>query len=170
MAKQKTVTSKETGTVLTDKKPPKPKSKKIKGKKSKRHYRRVHKLRAAYERQNNKKSDIANKIVHDLESKYDFIAIQDEMIAGWHKGLFGKQVQHSAMGVTKAKLKLLNKTHVIDRSFPSTQICPKCMQNTKHDMTMREYHCKHCGYYYPDRDVKAAYSIFQKAQQMFVTA
>jgi hypothetical protein len=31
--------------------------------------------------------------------------MQDENLRGWHSGLFGKQVQHSCMGLIKAKLK-----------------------------------------------------------------
>ena len=144
-------------------------SRKPKAKKSKNHYRRVGKLQAAYEKQNNKKKDVANKIVHELDSKYDFIAIQDEMIAGWHGGIFGKQVQHSAMGTIKAKLKMLPKTCTVERSYPSTQICPKCMRNTKHPLSMREYNCQYCGYHHSDRDVKAAFSILQRALQISKT-
>ena len=39
----------------------------------------------------NKKQDKANKIVHKLKA-YDRIYMQDEQVANWHKGLFGKQV------------------------------------------------------------------------------
>ena len=31
--------------------------------------------------------------------------MQDENIKGWHKGLFGHQVQNSALGTLKSKLK-----------------------------------------------------------------
>ena len=132
-------------------------------KKSKNHYKRQARLRRAYERQNNRKHDIANKVVHDLLEEYDIIAIQDEMIANWHKGLFGKQVQHSAMGYIKAKLKNSSKTIVVDRSFPSTQKCPVCGQNTKHPLSKRDYDCKYCGYHHPSRDVKAADLILNEA-------
>ena len=94
---------------------------------------------------------------------YDFIAIQDEMIAGWHHGIFGKQVQHSAMGFIKAKLKTSSKVHVVPRSFPSTQKCPVCGKNTKHKLSERSYHCAHCGYEHPSRDVKAAAMILSEA-------
>lgn len=69
-------------------------------KRSNNHYKRKHKLQKAYEKQNNIKKDIVNKTVHNILEN-DFIAIQDEMIHNWHKGLFGKQVQHSAMGSIK---------------------------------------------------------------------
>ena len=134
-----------------------------KNKKSNNHYRRVKKLQKAYERQSNQKINEANTLVSHLLNTYDFIAIQDEMIANWHKGLFGKQVQHSAMGFIKAKLKTNSKTFVVDKSFPSTQICPVCGLNTKHNLNEREYYCQHCGYHHPSRDIKAANSILTEA-------
>lgn len=132
-------------------------------KKSHNHRKRQKTLQRAYEKQTNRKNDIANKITHDLLADYDVIAIQDEMIANWHKGLFGKQVQHSAMGKIKAKLKNSSKTIVVPRSFPSTQICPVCGKNTKHPLQKRSYDCSFCGYHHPDRDVKAAETILSEA-------
>ena len=129
------------------------------GKKSNNHRKRIHKQQVAYEKLANKKYDLGNKVVHDLLSQYDLIAIQDEMIANWHKGLFGKQVQHSAMGYIKRKLKTNSKVHVVDRSFPSTQKCPVCGKNTKHLLSERSYRCQYCGYYHPSRDAKAAEMI-----------
>ena len=63
-------------------------------------------IQREYQKLSNKKQDRANKIVHRLK-RYNRIYMQDEQIANWHKGLFGKQVQHSCLGTVKAKLKLL---------------------------------------------------------------
>jgi len=126
---------------------------------TKNHYKRIHRLRTAYEKQNNIKQDLANKTVHDLLRDNEYIAIQDELIAGWHKGLFGKQVQHSCMGIIKAKLKNSSKTHVIKSSYPSTQLCPECKKKTFHPLSKRSYDCNHCNYHHPDRDIKAADTI-----------
>ena len=49
-------------------------------KKTSNHYRRVKKLRRAYERDNNRQLDKANKAVHEILSSNDFVAMQDEMI------------------------------------------------------------------------------------------
>lgn len=130
--------------------------------KTKNHERRKSKLRVAYEREKNKRLDEAHKIIHELD-KYDLIAIQDEMIHNWHSGLFGKQVQHSAMGTIKAGLKSNPRTVVIERSFPTTQLCPVCETLTKHDLSKREYNCQHCGYHHDNRDVKAAITILTEA-------
>ena len=63
-------------------------------------------IQREYQKLSNKKQDRVNKIVHRLK-RYNRIYMQDEQIANWHKGLFGKQVQHSCLGTVKAKLKLL---------------------------------------------------------------
>ena len=133
------------------------------GKKSRRHYRRLAKLRVAHQKLVNKRNDTANKIVYDILSNHDFVAIQDEMIHNWHAGLFGKQVQISAMGSIKTKLKNSFKVYVVERSYPSTQLCPVCGKKTKHPLSVRHYKCSHCGYYHPSRDVKSAQSLLTEA-------
>lgn len=125
--------------------------------------KRIIKLRRAYEKLANQKADLAHKIVHEILSSYDFIAIQDEMLGNWHKGLFGKQVQHSCMGLIKAELIHSSKTHVVNRSFPSTQICPICGSLTKHPLNKRDYDCASCGYHHNSRDKKSAQSILERA-------
>ena len=125
--------------------------------------KRIAKLRKMYEHLYYQRKDKANKIVHNILNSYDFIAIQDEMIHNWHSGLFGKQVQHSAMGLIKAKLKQSSKTRVVERGFPSTQICPVCGCLTKHPLSKRDYDCPHCGYHHPSRDIKSAQSILDEA-------
>lgn len=134
--------------------------------KSNNHYKRVKLLQKAYHKQNNKKYDMANKVLHELYANYDLIAIQDEMISNWHKGLFGKQVQQSCMGTIKDKLKISPKVVVIPRSYPSTQVCPICGQLTKHPLIKREYDCDYCGYHHESRDIKSAQSILDYALTM----
>ena len=135
-------------------------------KKTENHKKRKSQLQRAYEKQNNIKQNHANQIVHEITHKYGFIGIQDEMISNWHKGLFGKQVQQSCMGSIKAKLKNNFKVHVVERSFPSTQLCPICGCLTKHPLKKREYNCIHCGYHHPSRDIKSAQSILDKALEV----
>ena len=130
------------------------------------HKKRKSQLQRAFEKQNNVKQNHANQRVHEITHRYGFIGIQDEMISNWHKGLFGKQVQHSCMGSIKAKLKNNFKVHVVERSFPSTQLCPICGCLTKHPLKERKYNCKHCGYHHPSRDIKSAQSILDKALEV----
>lgn len=130
--------------------------------KSKNHYKRVSKLRRSYEKENRKKRDLVNKIVSYILS-YDFIAIQDEMIHNWQSSVFGKEIQHSNIGLIKAKLRKNSKVYIVDKSFPSTQICPVCGKLNKHTLKDRNYCCKYCGYYHKNRDEKAAQSILDYA-------
>ena len=131
--------------------------------KTSNHNRLVKKLRRAYERDTNRRQDRANKAVHKILSGNDFVAIQDEMIHNWQAGLFGRQVQHSAMGYIKAKLQANFKTYVAARSYPSTQICPECGELTKHPLKKRDYDCSHCGWHHGSRDVKSAQAILARA-------
>lgn len=121
--------------------------------------RTIRKLQVEYEKLNNRKKDKANKLIHYLCTKYATIYMQDELVGLWHKGLFGKQVQHSCLGLAKAKLKMQNNVKVIPFSFPSTKVCYKC--GTIHSIITlkdREFICPTCGFK-EDRDVKAAKTI-----------
>ena len=121
-------------------------------------------IQREHQKLSNKKQDKANKIVSKLK-KYDRIYMQDEQISGWHKGLFGKQVQHSCLGLIKAKLKALPQTVVLDKWIPTTKLCPKC--GTKHSMPLdqRTFVCE-CGYQ-EDRDVHSAKNMIEIAKACF---
>ena len=128
-------------------------------------WKTILRLRKAYQKQTSRKQDKANKIVSKLK-KYDRIYMQDENIAGWHRGLFGKQVQHSCLGTVKAKLRDLPQTVVLDRWIPTTKLCPKC-HSLKNNLTLadRTYTCS-CGYQ-EDRDVHAAKNMIAIAKSCF---
>ncbi len=119
-------------------------------------YATRHLIRREYERLANKRRDKANKIYHDITKGRSLIVMQDENIKGWHKGLFGKQVQNSALGTLKSKLKDSPNVIIIDRFFPSTKMCPEC-GTIKEDIMLsdRTFVCDNCGYT-EDRDIKAA--------------
>ena len=116
-------------------------------------------IQREYEKLSNRRRDKANKIYYTLTSLPQFIVMQDENISGWHKGLFGKEVQNSALGTLKDKLKQNPRVIVIDRFFPSTKLCPIC-GTVKDDITLKDrtYVCQKCGYR-EDRDVKSAKTI-----------
>lgn len=131
--------------------------KRVKG--SNNRYRIILKIRREYQRLKHRKTDMANKIVSKLR-RYDTIVMQDEMIAGWHRGLFGKEVQHSCLGMVKAKLMRLPQTVVLDRSIPTTKMCPKCLTINRYiTLDDRVYRCG-CGYE-EDRDVHSARNMVQ---------
>ena len=104
-------------------------------------------IRREYEKITNRRKDKANKVFHDIANGQEVLVIQDDNIQGWHKGLFGKQVQNSCLGTLKSKFKADPRTVVISRWFPSTAVCPIC--GHKHDgMTLgvEKFVCPVCGY------------------------
>jgi hypothetical protein len=76
---------------------------------------------------------------------------------GWHKGWFGKQVQHSALGATKTRLKTLESVQVIAANHPTTKMCFKCLTKQTIGLDKRIFSCP-CGLE-EDRDVKAAKTV-----------
>ena len=118
-------------------------------------------IKRIFEHQNNKKNDVANKLNSVLKSNY-IVCFQDELLNSWkHKNSkqkfsFGKQVQYGILGRVKVKLKK-NLSNVMLESFvPTTQTCPICGCLTKHSLEKRKYHCSHCEYENPDRDIHSA--------------
>ena len=118
-------------------------------------------IKRIFEHQSNKKSDVVNKLNHVLKQNY-IICFQDEMLNSWkrtkskHKFSFCKQVQHGILGRTKDKLKKNSTNVMLESSVPTTQTCPVCGCLTKHSLDKRVYHCNHCGYENPDRDIHSA--------------
>ena len=116
-------------------------------------------IQREYERLSNKRKAKANQAYHDIVTGRKLIVMQDENIKGWHKGLFGREVQASALGTLKRKLQSNPNVLVIDRFFPSTRMCPVC-GHIHEDITLsdRVFICPACGYT-EDRDVKAAKTL-----------
>jgi putative transposase len=116
------------------------------------------KRRKEYERITNKKKDIRNKIVSVITKNYKYVCFQDESIHAWHAGNHGKKVQHSGIGGIISDLKHKSYTPVmIDKFFPSTQLCPQCGALNKLKVSDRIYKCE-CGFV-EDRDIKSAQCI-----------
>ena len=117
-----------------------------------------HLIQREYEKLANKRRAKANQVYHDIVTGRKLIVIQDENIRGWHKGLFGREVQDSALGTLKRKLMLNPDVIVIDRFFPSTKMCPRCgIINEGITISDRIFTCG-CGYT-EDRDIKAAKTL-----------
>ena len=115
-------------------------------------------IQREYERLSNKRKAIANQVYHDIVTGRKLVVIQDENIKGWHKGLFGKQVQSSALGTLKRKLMDNEKVLVIDRFFPSTRMCICGHMHDSITLSDRVFVCPSCGYT-EDRDVKSAKTL-----------
>ena len=125
----------------------------------------IHLLQREYQKLSNRKKDKANKIVSKFK-QYKTIVIQDEQLQNWQKGLFGKQIQHSCLGIVKAKLKTLPQTIVLDKWIPTTKMCPNCGTINKHiTLNNRTFHCG-CGYS-EDRDVHSARNMLKIKDLVF---
>ena len=127
---------------------------------SKLYYRCRRQLRREYERLANRRKDMANKIYHKLVTDYDIIYFQDEQIANWHKGLFGKQVQSSCLGTLKQRLVALEesgRSFKISKWEPTTKLCPACGAKNEIPLSERIYKCS-CGYEM-ERDTHSARNI-----------
>ena len=120
----------------------------------------------------NKKQDIANKFIHKMK-EYDYVIFQDDDIAKWHseEGNENKskrrKVQHSCLGMIKARLKAMDNSVVIAKFIPTTKFC-RCCGSIKNDLKQEDriYEC-HCGHV-EDRDVHAAKNmvwIWKKLQE-----
>ena len=120
-------------------------------------------LQRAYQRLTSRKRDVANKIVHEL-LEHERVYMQDENLKGWHKGLFGRTVQHSVLGLVKAKLIHNERVTVLSAREPTTKYYPVCGK-LKKDITLadRVYECP-CGYK-EDRDVHAARNMILLAKK-----
>lgn len=139
---------------------------------SKNRRKTIKKLRISYQKSTNKKRDIANKFIHKMKS-YSHVIFQDDAINEWHSDDGNKnkgkrrKVQHSCLGLIKAKLKAMDNAVVIAKFIPTSKFCRKC-GSIKNDLALKDrtYEC-HCGHV-EDRDVHAAKNmlwIWKKLQE-----
>lgn len=121
----------------------------------------LNRIKRIYEHYNNKKNDVVNKLNSVLKTNY-IICFQDELLRQWkqkkskRRFSFGRKVQHGILGRVKDKLKKNSTNVMLESSIPTTQTCPECGGLTKHSLDKRKYHCEHCGYENPDRDIHSA--------------
>lgn len=106
-----------------------------------------------HQKMTNRKNDLANKIIAGF-TRNEMTVIQDEMLEHWHKGWFGKQVQHSVLGRVKSGLKDREDVAVLCRSLPTTKLCTACGRLNDIPLDARDYICG-CGVK-DDRDIHSA--------------
>ena len=122
----------------------------LKGEKKSKNFKKVkRKIFGEHQKIANKRTNAINHIV-SLIDEYEFIAMQDEQIAGWVKKKRkkrNKEIYHSGMGVIKSRLKSLesSRVDVLDKFKPTTQSCSKCHTLNQISETTRVYHCQACG-------------------------
>lgn len=119
-------------------------------------------IKKEYQYLDNKKQDLAYKIVSDL-SHYEHVFFQDEMISNWKKrdGYVrgGKKIQKGILGRVKALLRTKEWATMLSRGDATTQTCV-CGAKNKHQLDERIYFCSQCGYS-DDRDIHAAKNMIR---------
>ena len=118
------------------------------------------------ERIANQRKDNMQKVTTELIRKYDTICIEDLNVEGMmQNNRLAKSIADASFSEFRRELEYKaewygKKISVVDRFFPSSQICSACgerFEGTK-DLNVRKWTCPHCGAEH-DRDVNAAKNI-----------
>jgi putative transposase len=112
--------------------------------------------------------DWLHKLSNELVENYDMIAIEDLNVASM-KSKFGKVVKNNGFAkfrkMLEYKCELRGKTLVVvDRWFPSSQLCSHCGARHKHKINERTYKCPDCGNIMC-RDKNASINLEYKGQE-----
>ena len=122
----------------------------LKGEAKSKNFKKVKKrFNKEYKKIVNKRTNAINHII-SLVDLYQFVACQDEQIAGWskeNKTERNKEIYHSGMGAIKSRLKSLesSRVDVINKYLATTQTCSGCGNVQPMPEHERIYHCKACG-------------------------
>ena len=120
------------------------------------------KLFKVYQTVTNKRLDYFHKLSKQLITDYDLISLEDLNVASIQRKM-GRMAQDNgfsmfrSMIVYKAEL-YDKKTVIIDRYFPSSQLCSQCGTVQKMPLSIRTYSCRCCDHEM-DRDLNAAINI-----------
>ncbi|ADY73339.1 transposase IS605 OrfB [Desulfurobacterium thermolithotrophum DSM 11699] len=138
--------------------------------KGSRNYQKVKKeIGKEWEYIYNKRQDALNKAISCLK-RFSLIAVQDDSIEGWKKGLFGKQIQNTGIGGVTARLRSLAtliSVFFVDRYEPTTQTCSFCGYRQEISLSERVFKCEGCGIEI-DRDVNSAREILKVAIELLL--
>lgn len=112
--------------------------------------------------------DWMHKVSNELVENYDMITIEDLDVASM-KAKFGKVIKNNGFAKFRQmltyKCELRGKTLVVvDRWFPSSQLCSHCGARHKHKINERTYTCPVCGHVMC-RDKNASINLEFKGQE-----
>jgi len=103
------------------------------------------KLNKEYEKANNIKKDIKNKVVSHLKDKYGTVCFQDENVKAWQR-IWGRKILITSIGGIISTLKQKVHTPIeVNRMYPSTKTCSKCGNIQEIALDERVYVCKKCS-------------------------
>lgn len=116
------------------------------------------KLDKEYEKANNIKKDIKNKVVSHLKDNYGTVCFQDENVKAWQR-IWGRKILYTSIGGIISTLKQKVHTPVeVNRMYPSTKTCSKCGNIQEIALDERVYVCRKCGNIL-DRDHNSSINI-----------
>jgi putative transposase len=119
------------------------------------------KIKREYQKQNNSKRDIINKVSHYMTLNYSYAIFQRDNIHSWQR-LFGRRIYHTSTGGLREALKRKASTPVEVPGFvKTTGVCPHCRYVTKLSLSAREFTCPSCNSAF-DRDVASALVILEE--------
>ena len=120
------------------------------------------KLFKVHQRITNKRYDYFSKLSKELVTDYDTICLEDLNVASIQRKM-GRVTQDNGFSMFRAmivyKAELYGKeTVIIDRYYPSSQLCSQCGTVQKMPLSERTYSCRCCDHVM-DRDLNAAVNI-----------
>jgi putative transposase len=147
-------------------------SRKVKG--SKNRIKAVRKLAKLHSKVSFIRQDAIHKLTTYLAKNHSVIKIEDLQVKAFLKNhKLAGAIADCGMYEFKRQLeykaeKFSSQLVLVDRFFPSSQICSNCGQH-RHKMPLknRVYHCPECGYT-EDRDLNAAKNIEQWFEGIFI--
>ena len=145
-------------------------SRKKKGSKN-RNKQRI-KVAKIHEKISNQRKDFLHKLSSELINDNQVICLEDLSVkeiqqnkglsqsvsdVGWYE--FRRQLEYKAKWYGR-------KLVIIDKWYPSSQICSNCGNNTdKKDLSIREFTCPFCGKHH-DRDINASINILNEGLRL----
>lgn len=108
-----------------------------------------------------KRNDYIHKMTSELAKDYSAVCLEDldvpDMVSNRR---LSHKIINSLFGEIRRQLSYKTRVVVVDRFFPSTQLCPECGKLNKLKLSQRIYVCS-CGYGPVDRDFHSARNILR---------